>query len=84
MNPLNLLIECETGTIFVDNAGRVWQYKKAWDNERMGYLVGITKDTPTFTFAQLHGISVDGFRKARKGEYNPTIVKDKFAAQALT
>lgn len=83
MSLLNLLTECETGTIFLDSHGRIWEYKRAWDSERTGYLVGITKDTPTFTFKQLRGISVDGFRQAGKEEYSRAVVAKKFEIRAL-
>ena len=58
----------ETGTIFIDSFKRVWEYKKAWDSERTGYLVGVTRDTPTFTYEQMLGISIEGFRQIEKGD----------------
>lgn len=58
-----LIHNAETGTQYTDNLGRVWEVKKAWDGDGTGYLVGVTKDTPTFTAEQLKGIWIDGLRK---------------------
>lgn len=63
------LTDATTGQKFVDSQGRIWEYKRAWDTDGTGYLVGITKDTPTFTFEQLRGISIEGFR-AKEGGHN--------------
>lgn len=60
----DLLIQVsETGTQYTDNLGRVWEVKKSWDSDGAGYLVGITKDTPTFTAAQLRGIHIEGLKR---------------------
>lgn len=83
MSLSNLLTNCETGTIFLDSYGRIWEYKRAWDNEGSGYLVGITKDTPTFTYEQMRGIAIAGFRQAGKGEYSQAAVNKKFQSQAI-
>jgi len=56
----------ETGAIFIDSHKRVWEYRKAWDADRTGYLVGVTRDTPTLTYEQLRGISIEGFRQITK------------------
>lgn len=58
-----LISEAPTGTRYVDTLGRVWEVKKAWDMDGTGYLVGITKDTPTFTAEQLRGIYIEGLRR---------------------
>lgn len=46
-------------TKFIDDTDRVWvkqvQYGQA-------FLVGLTKDTPSFTAQQLTGLAIEGFR----------------------
>ena len=65
----------ETGAIFIDSYKRVWEYKRAWDSDGTGYLVGVTRDTPTFTYEQLRGVAIEGFRQVSK--------EDKEYADAL-
>lgn len=65
-----LIKDSETGTRYIDNLGRIWEVKKAWDTDKTGYLVGITKDTPTFTAEQLRGIYIDGLRRKEDGAGN--------------
>lgn len=48
-----------TGTRFTDGLGRVWEKQVQY---KQGFLVGITKDTPSFTEQQIKGIVIDGFR----------------------
>lgn len=47
------------GTKFTDSLDRVWvkqaQYGQA-------FLIGLTRDTPSFTAEQLAGLAIDGFR----------------------
>lgn len=59
MNSLTI----ESGTWYTDNLGRVWIGRVAWDKTRTAYLVGVTKDTPTFTLKELKGIQIDGLRR---------------------
>lgn len=47
------------GTSFTDSLGRVWEKRVQYSQ---GFLVGITKDTPSFTDHQIKGIVIDGFR----------------------
>jgi hypothetical protein len=47
------------GTTFTDAHGRVWEKRMQYGH---GFLVGITKDTPTFSDYQIKGIVIDGFR----------------------
>lgn len=47
------------GTNFTDSLGRVWEKRVQYGH---GFLVGITKDTPSFTDHQIKGIVIDGFR----------------------
>jgi hypothetical protein len=46
------------GTRFTDDRGRVWEKQTQY---RHGFLVGLTKDTPSFTSEQLKGIVIEGF-----------------------
>jgi hypothetical protein len=47
-----------TGTRFTDQLGRVWEKQVQY---KQGFLVGITRDTPSFTEQQIKGIVIDGF-----------------------
>lgn len=47
------------GTCFTDSHGRVWEKRVQYGH---GFLVGLTKDTPSFTDYQIKGIVIDGFR----------------------
>lgn len=47
------------GTAFTDSFGRVWEKRVQYGQ---GFLIGITKDTPSFTDQQIKGIVIDGFR----------------------
>lgn len=47
------------GTHFVDAFGRVWEKRI---HRSQGFLVGLTKDTPSFSEQQIKGIVIDGFR----------------------
>lgn len=52
------------GTVFTDAHGRVWEKRVQYGH---GFLVGLTKDTPTFTDLQIKGIVIDGFRVLPSG-----------------
>lgn len=45
-------------TRFTDAFGRVWEKRVEYGNS---FLIGITKDTPSFTAEQLKGIVIEGF-----------------------
>ena len=45
-------------TRFTDALGRVWEERVEYGNS---FLIGITKDTPSFTEHQLKGIVIEGF-----------------------
>ena len=45
-------------TRFTDAIGRVWEKRIEHGNS---FLIGITKDTPSFTAEQLKGIVIEGF-----------------------
>jgi hypothetical protein len=47
------------GTRFTDDLDRVWEKQTQYKH---GFLVGLTKDTPSFTVEQLKGIVIEGFR----------------------
>lgn len=47
------------GTRFTDDLGRVWEKQIQYKH---GFLVGLTRDTPSFTAEQIKGIVIDGFR----------------------
>lgn len=47
------------GTRFTDSLGRVWEKQTQYKH---GFLVGLTRDTPSFTEEQIKGIVIDGFR----------------------
>lgn len=53
-----------TGVQFTDDHGRVWEKQTQY---RQGFLVGLTKDTPSFTSEQLKGIVIEGFRVLPSG-----------------
>jgi hypothetical protein len=48
-----------SGTKFTDTHGRVWEKRVQYGH---GFLIGLTKDTPSFTDYQLKGIVIEGFR----------------------
>lgn len=47
------------GTRFTDQLGRVWEKQVQY---KQGFLVGLSRDTPSFTEQQIKGIVIDGFR----------------------
>jgi hypothetical protein len=47
------------GAQFTDELGRVWEKRVQYGQ---GFLIGLTKDTPSFTAEQLKGIVIEGFR----------------------
>lgn len=53
-----------TGTKFTDDLGRVWEKQVQYKH---GFLIGLTKDTPSFTGEQLKGIVIEGFRVLPSG-----------------
>lgn len=55
---LNLFTTTQDGCRFTDSYNRVWIKQSDYGHS---FLVGITKDTPTFTEHQLIGLAIDGF-----------------------
>lgn len=53
-----------SGTTFTDANGRVWEKRVQYGH---GFLIGLTKDTPSFTDNQLKGIVIEGFRVLPSG-----------------
>lgn len=47
------------GTKFTDDLNRVWVKQSQYGQ---AFLVGLTRDTPSFTAQQLAGLAIDGFR----------------------
>ena len=55
---MQAITSAEDGTRFTDSLGRVLEKRVEYGNN---FLVGITKDTPSFTEYQLKGIVIEGF-----------------------
>lgn len=55
---LNLFTTTADGCRFTDSYNRVWVKQSDYGHS---FLVGLTKDTPTFTEHQMHGLAIDGF-----------------------
>ena len=53
-----------SGTAFTDSSGRVWEKRVQYGH---GFLIGLTRDTPSFTDQQLKGIVIEGFRVLPSG-----------------
>ena len=47
------------GTKFTDSLDRVWVKQSQYGQ---AFLIGLTRDTPSFTVQQLAGLAIDGFR----------------------
>lgn len=63
----------EAGAWYTDSLGRIWIGRVAWDKNRTTYLMGVTKDTPTFTLKELNGIQIDGLRR-KEGMQRQTLL----------
>lgn len=68
------------GTAFTDSLGRVWEKRVQYGQ---GFLVGITKDTPSFTDHQIKGIVIDGFRVLSSGHEKDDGDKRSLASRFL-
>ena len=55
---LDLFTTYPAGVRFTDSYNRIWIKQS---NYGYSFLIGITKDTPSFTEHQLHGLAIDGF-----------------------
>lgn len=68
------------GTNFTDSLGRVWEKRVQYGH---GFLVGITRDTPSFTDHQIKGIVIDGFRVLSSGHEKDDGDKRSLASRFL-
>ena len=69
-----------SGTQFTDDHGRVWEKQVQYKH---GFLVGLTRDTPSFTAEQLKGIVIEGFRVLPSGHEKDDSDKRSVASRFL-